>query len=1044
MSEKKNIVVFDADSVVDDAAITRIDRSGVIEPGHHWQCRTSIEGVSSVRDSIKFQFHEGLVYLLTRLVFFDGKLHSVELLDDPSVGTGLGILTVPFLVENFEPLSEEASVAFRQLQMQAVQDEAAGVQKEMADAQTNPALLEPVIREGLEKWEREQARSNRSDEEDEQPARRAQVPALSTNGQFNLTGAVNHRISSTDIAVFRHMAQREGKIAEIRGQWLTEKVELLGRVLKQLVPFYSEHAAIGKARAHEALGLAKDVEKGLRSLRLYTGDGVTVERIAEGASAPAMEPLTLYQRKLYMDEEFAVWDTVDRMFDHCSSELFFTALRDNEALRLQLIPAPRGVVGMAVRRSDVNYDAKTLEQALAAQEMNRVNKALFLLVRDGDNWYQVFSAEPSHEVSPRLFPTRNEMDSIFNGIDGEKIGFEDLRFTHRTTEYDRKALAYKRFLILACGLDHSKKLFGNFYPEREALSFISQGFQSKYMRFIADDDSDVMLGDNVADVHELINQNQSQLAAGCRVLVFCAQALEERDAAPGAYNNGTYSRRNSDTVYRRMVRPVHKAIFATVRRDKDELVVHVPVERMNDYTSSGWGRSEPIVRKHFSVKVALSKLRGGSISYLITDTLKSEELRPYIYSRRTRAQHWDYLYGFKLAMQMMAAEEESNAPLMAHLETEAKNKFGLSPTAAAIAATSAAQGWRLKNAEAETLPALDSPEYAALDFQLAEASFAFTHAIPLVEKHITGLGGKLVRVMRGKKGQLIAYYEQPESEKDARIKPWRWLGRRTYNAAGKLTKDAPQSVWMITGRINGEAELFSLPTENAHRQANDALLPKLTTHADKVDAMAAILVAAFKGERAGVSDEAWVHLTAENEEETKRYWYEKKVPFQRDKRIFLPLAMDPTNGAMAGIAVAVYDLLYHYGSDAQRGWLTEQGYTLPKLKKGETYEGPAMALYVDGWGYPSQYTGPVGTAVNISPFRDYYSGPYGYKDENRLDHALTHMLAHGPNDAAQKKDPSHWDRTQYLNGSLMWLPSVLRAEDGSVSVSRCFPGLATA
>ncbi|KVP75159.1 hypothetical protein [Burkholderia ubonensis] len=1063
MSENQNIVVFDADSVVDMDAISRIDRSGVIEPGHHWQCRTSVSGVASIRESIAFEFHEGLVYLLTRLVFFDGKLHSVELLNDPSVNTGLGILTLPLLLEHFEPLSEEAAVAFRQQQMLAIQAEAAEVQKEMAESQTNPALLEPVIREGLEKWERELARAKRrDDDEDDEPPRKAQLPAVGTNGQFNLTGAINHRITSSDIEVFRHMAQREGKIAEIRGQWLTEKVEHLGKVLKKLAPFYSEHAAIGQARAHEALGLSKEVEKGLRSLRLYTGDGVSVQQVAEGASAPADEPLTIYQRKLYMDEEFAVWDTVDRMFDYGHTELFFKALREHEGLRQQLIPAQRGVLGMAVRRQDVNYEAKSLDEMLANAERNRTNKALFLLVRDGENWYQVYSDEPSHELSPRLFPTRNEMDSIFEGLDGEKIGFEDLRFTHRTSEYDRKALAYKRFLILACGLDHSRKLFGQFYPEREALSFISMEFQRKYMRFVRDDDSDVMLGDTVPSVHELIDQNQGQLAAGCRVLVFCGQALAERDAAPGAYNNGTYSH-GGGTVYRRMVRPIHKAIFATVRRDKGDLVVHVPVERMNEYSSRGWGRSELITRKHFSVKVALNKLQGGTIAYLITDTLRAEELRPYIYSRAQRASHWDYIYGFKLAMQMLADEEAANAPLMTHLQSEAAVKFGLAPAAAAIAATSAAQGWRLKNPDADLLPAIGSPTYAELDFQLAEAAYAFTHAIPLVEKHITALGGRLVRVMRGKKGQLIAYYEQPEAEKDARIKPWRWVGRRTYTAAGKPTKDAAQSVWMISGRITGEAELYSVPTAFAHSmgysvptavaysmgEGKDKLLDTLTFRLDKVDAMASILTGAFTGERAGVSVEAWAHLTAENEEEKKRHRHRGTVPLDRDKRVLLPVALDPSTGVVVGICAMVYDLLYHYGSDAQRGALLEQGYTLPKPKKDHDrnvipYEGPKLSIYVDGWMYPSQYTGPVGNGVSFSPFRDYATGPYDYKGENRLDHSLNFILTHSPEDAPSRKNRDSWDRTTYLNGPLMWVPPALRHADGTAAISSLFPGLATA
>lgn len=1050
MDESKNIVVFDASEVVDEGVISRIDRSGIIEPGHHWRCLSDVTGVASVRDSISFEFHEGLVYLLTKLVFFDGKLHSVELLNDPTVNSGTGVLTVPLLVEHFEPLSEEAAQAFRQQQMLAIQAEAAEVQKEMAESQTNPALLEPVIAEGLQAWERELARANRRDEEDdEEPVRRANLPAVASNGQFNLTAAINHRISSTDIAVFRHMAQREGKIAEIRGKWLTEKVEDLGRILKKLAPFYSEHAAVGQARAHEALGLSKEVEKGLRSLRLYTGDGVTVTQLAEGASAPAGEPLTVYQRKLFMDEEFAVWDTVDRMFDYLQSDKFFAALREHEGLRQALIPAPRGVVAMAVRRKDVNYDVKTLEQALVADQMNRENKALFLLVRDGENWYQVFSDEPSHELSSRLFPTRSEMDSIFNGIDGEKIGFEDLRFTARTTEYDRKALGYKRFLILACGLDHSRKLFGEFYPEREALSFISLGFQSKYMRFVADDDSDVMLGDTVPDVHTLISQNQDQLAAGCRVLVFGSAAIAERDAAPGAYNNGTSGR--DGTYYSRMVRPVHKAIFLTVRRDKDDLVVHLPVERKNEYTSGGWGRPQRITRKHFSVKVALNKLRGGDLAYLITDTLRADELLPYIHSREQRCQHWDFLYGFKLAAQMLAVEETANAPLMAHLESEARVSFGLAPAAAAIAATSAAQGWRLKNPDADVLPAVTSPEYADLAFQLAEASYAFTHAIPAIEKDITLLGGRLVRVMRGKKGLLIAYYEQPESEKDARIKPWRWLGRRTYTAAGKQTKEGPQSVWMISGRISGEAELFSVPTEFAQQfpDGKEKLLDKLTARLEKVTAMTAILAGAFTAERYGVSAEAWVHLTAENEAERARHWHQKTVPFNRDKRVFLPLGMETATGIVVGIAARVYDVLYHYGSDAQRGALMEQGYTLPKPKKDHErkvipYEGPELVIHVDQYVYPSQYTGPVGTGVDVSPFRDYATGPFGYKGENRLDHALNFMLSHSADDAPRRKNRDSWDHTKYLDGSRIWLPAALRKEDGTANVSQLFPGLATA
>ena len=1003
MSDNKDIIIFDNDTLQEDPSISRVDRSNVIEPGAYWYCNKDVRGISAKWENQGFSFHEGLLYLLTNLVFFDGKLHSVEMLDDPSSGTMSGILTLPLLLENFEQVSEAEAKAFREQQIQAVHNRAAEVQKDMAESQANPAMLDGVVAEGLAQWERELAAKNRGDDDDEDEEPRAQLPALTTNGQFNLSGAVNHRISSTDIAVFRHMAQREGKIAEIRGKWLQKKAEQLTEVLKGLAPFYSEYAAVGLARAHDGLSRSKEVMKGLRSLNLYIGEGVTVVKVAEGESAPAGEKLTVYQRKLFMDEEYAVWSDVDRMFDAASSSLFFDELGKNESLRQQLIPAQRGVVAMAVRRGDVKYDVKTLEDALESIERNRENKALFLLVRDGGNWYQVFSAEPSHELSPRLFPTRDEMDNVFNGYDGERIDFTDLRYTNRTTEFDAKSLAYKRFLILACGLDHRAKLFGNFYPEHEALSFISMDFQRKYMRFIADDDSDVMLGDNVQSVYQLIAHNHAQLAPGSRVLVFSRDILAERDACPGAYNNGSYDRSSGRTYYSRMVKPVHKAMLLTVRRDKDDLVVALPVERKNTEVRKSWNRWEDVKRSHFSVRVALNKLKGEGLGYLITDTLRAEELRPYIYSRAQRAHHLDYIYGFKLAMQLLRAEEAVNAPVLAHLEAEGKIRFGLAPAAAAIAATTAAQSWRLKNPDAETLPSADLPEYAALDFELAEAAYAFTHAVPLVQKHIASLGGKVVRIMRGKKGQLAAYYEQPNAEKDVRIQPWRWVGRRTYTAAGKPTKDEAQTVWLLSGRIVGETELFGVPSELAHRLPEpEGLRASVTRKVDLVDGMAEILVDAFKGPRQGVSDRAWLALTAPNEEKLKERrgrMRSSEDDFESDKHIFLPVAADTHKDKIVGVRMPAYEVLYHYGSDAQRAALIEQGFALPKPKKDRDgkkipYAGPRLRLHVSDYFYPSQFTGPVGNEVHFSSFNDYDTGPYDYAGPDELDFRLNYLLTH--------------------------------------------------
>lgn len=1019
--------------------IHRIERSSVIESGRHWRCIHDVEGIQVKRENSTFEFHHGHMYLLTRLEFFDGKLHSVVLLDDPELGTDSGLLTLDLFMPAFERVEDEAAIETRNKQIAVVQGKVAELQGEMAEAMVNPALMQPAIDKGLKEWEREVARQkNRGQEGNPSRKNKENLPAITTNGRFDLTAAISHKITSTDVEVFRHMAQREGKIAEIRAKWLGEKVENLSRVLKALSPFFSEQAAIGIARAQDALELSKDVEKGLRSLRLYTGDGVSVQPIIEGKSALSSEPLTVYQRKLFMDQEFAVWDDVDRLFDSRSSELFFKALAKNGALRQQLIPAQRGVVAMAVRADAVDYSPKTIGAALEADARNRSNKELFLLVRDGENWYQVFSDEPSHELSPRLFPTRNELDQIFTGIDGEEIGFEDLRFTNRATEFDHKSLAYKRFLILACGLDHRLKLFGDFYPDSEALHFISMRFQRDYMRFIADDDSDVMLGDNVGSVHQFIRHNHDQLAAGCRVLVFGKEVLQQQ-AAPGAFSKGTYNRNTYTNDYYALAKSLKKANLLTVRRDGEDLVVYLPVRRTSRRSDSG----RELTRTEYDVRVALNKLEGWSLGYLLTDIVKAEELRPYIYSRHTRASHVDFIYGFKLAMKMLQAEEETNSPALAYLQERGEAHYGLTKARAEIAKFSAVQSWREKNLKEEVLPQPGSESFDKLDFELAEAAYALNHALPLIESTIEKLGGKLLRLTRGKRGALIAYYEQPDAERDLRIHSWGWVGRRTFTAAGKPTKDAPQTLWLRAGAILGESELMRVDSPFLHKIPERVKLEALQTFLDKTAEMAEVLSDAFTGERQGVSDRAWLILTAPNVEHQRDACY---PPAKKNEPVLFPLGVDTATRLLLGIKVKVHDLLYHYGSDAQRAALLGLGYTLPAPRMDEDgneipTEGISMYPQVDEYAYPSQYTGPVGNAVGLTFGNDYRVFDHGYTGERRLDHSLAWVMEQKPRPPHK---PDSFCRDKWLDPATMWFPAQYRDDTGGFTVSRLFPDLVTA
>lgn len=1017
----------------------RIEHSSVIAPGHHWQCLRNVAGISARDEKEEFAFHEGLVYLVTRLEFFEGKLHSVRLLDDPSVSTQSGILTLDHLLSAFEQMTPEAAKEFRNQQIAEINGRVAGVQQEMAEAQANPTLLQPLIEEGLQQWEREMARKNNLDDDDE-PAP-ANLPAIVTNGQFSLAGAIDHKIKSTDIAVFRHMAQREGKIAEIRAQWIQEKVKEMSQVLKELTPFFSEYGAVGIAGAQSQLDMAKESEKGIRSLNLYIGEGVEVGEVMSGKSAPANQPLTVYQRKLFVNEEFAVWADVDAKFDYDGSSQFFKALRENEGLRQQIIPAPRGVVAMAIRRDDVRYDGEGLAALLENEGKNRVNKALFLLVRDGENWYQVWSAEPSHELSHRLFPTRNEMESTFEGIDGATVDFSDLRFTNRANEYDRKALVYKRFLILACGLDHRLKLFGNFYPENEALSFISMDFQRKYMRFVADDDADVMLGDSVGDVHSFIRNNQSQLAAGARVLVFSKEVLEQ-EAAPGAFSKGVYNHKTYKTDYVRMVSALRECEMLTVHRDKDDLVVYLPVRKHPKYDR--FGHRRPMANEFFDVRVALNKLGKSSllnegVGYLLSDIIRADDLRPFIYNRRSRASHVSYIYAFKRAIPVLQAEEDARAPVQRMLEERAVTHYGLSKNVAALAVFSAIQTWREKTRHKAELPGQESSEFSKLDFELAEAAFAFNHAIPKVREFIENLGGRLVSVKRAKKGQLVAYYEQPDSERDPRVINWRWVGRRTFTPAGRPTKEALQFVTLERKVTIGEFELFRADSTYLNEYRAGMKLADVQAALDITTEMAATLSDAFKGERLGVSDRAWLKFATPPVKFSERHNDESWLAAERN--VILPIGVKTDSGAFLGIAVNLPELLYFYGTDAQRAFMLEQGYTVPKPQKDENrkvipYLGPKVKLYFDGYSRLENYE--AGFHENASTYHpDYVVRDAWYEGEQRLNRDLELVMAKAFDDESTKK---HFRKTTVEPESL-WFPGQVRAATGEFLVSQMFPGL---
>ena len=150
---------------------------------------------------------------------------------------------------------------------------------------------------------------------------------------------------------------------------------------------------------------------------------MVIETLQTGTSAPPSIPLTIFQRKLYADEELAAWADVDEKFDYQDEKKFIDEIVSQSELQAQIFGgAERAVVCCGTRRTDKDYGDAW------ANRQNEINQEVYLLIRDGENLYRVFSPVESHLHSDLLFPSYDVMGKHFTGFDGEEIKLADVRY----------------------------------------------------------------------------------------------------------------------------------------------------------------------------------------------------------------------------------------------------------------------------------------------------------------------------------------------------------------------------------------------------------------------------------------------------------------------------------------------------------------------------------------------------------------------------------------------------------------------------------------
>ncbi len=769
-----------------DPQIEQIARFQSLQPGQYWRATETVpeEGIEA-----------GTVLLIRSIRWVDEAPHTIILRPHPSMIGKRVELEVPeadgstrrthfhfdehrFLLDDFlsrfefEPDHQRV----RGEEIRRVQGRITELQAELLEAQSNPALLTGVIEAELrQETQPQEPRATAPAAQAGVQAAAEPSTALVSHGDAvamasgTVASAIGAGLTAQGVSAMRAAASREHKIATIKSNWIQGKTGEIAKTIMALTPFYEEQAAAALAQTEDVRSYVAKLLQGIESLDLYVGKGVEVLTVRSGASAPRDTPLTFVQRKLMMDEELAVWTDIDAQFDFESEELFFEALCEHDELVQQIFPTERCVLVMATTRRHIDYGDSFTNMA-----RNDENRKVFLMVRDGMNIYRVFSPVESHLGSERLFPSKDEQERVFRGLDGEKIKFEDVAYTDKLAAHESMALHYKRFLLLVCGLDHRLKLFGDFYDGPQSFRFISMAFQEQHCRFLHDDDESIMLSgpDERPALAAWIAEKNAYLRSGSRVLGKWGSVMNP-STAPGACKR-TNGRRGYEFRYS----PKAQMSVAIAYRDGESFCVDVEV--------SGYSYSSSRDRE-FSCKVNLSAFQNGEWEYedqpfLCLDAVEPEDLRWYIQHRGARRNHLDYIRFFKQALRHVLEEREQERESRERLAQAMADGNVAAPGERAAIVDQAVIAWRAAN-RGKPLPrygdtGADTAWRALLD-QLFMLAGDGRRQVDDVEAFIRERGMRPLRLVLSAGAKLIVYAEPRPDERDDRLEPHAWVHRIT-------------------------------------------------------------------------------------------------------------------------------------------------------------------------------------------------------------------------------------------------------------------------
>ena len=271
--------------------------------------------------------------------------------------------------------------------------------------------------------------------------------------------------------------------------------------------------------------------KTLRLMKNYAGIDAEIVRIRDGATASEDTPLSVYQQKLFMDENVGIL----RLFEGGIDSLDVQNLEEFDAWIAvhykTFMPAERALTVWQIRRDAKRYAyGCDVESELFNHVMNMGNFHTYFLIRNGERLWRFNS---DFHVPDLVFPLRNGKQDWFS----EEKAKED-------TEHRLFALAALQGII-----DHTDILGTRLRKKGVNLLQPVGGYDEKDIVLIRDAEPDQYITDGRPRWKEYLRLNQEGIRKGSRIMPIVSYGDIVRDNGWGEKWNTVRSTNSRTGVY---------------------------------------------------------------------------------------------------------------------------------------------------------------------------------------------------------------------------------------------------------------------------------------------------------------------------------------------------------------------------------------------------------------------------------------------------------------------------------------------------------------